>query len=365
MNMERRKYGIDVLRFLATVGVIILHLLGTGLFKKQLAGGGGYILYNYNFCAFIEILCFCSVNLFGIITGYLYSQRKKYHSITIIRLIITLLFYSFLITFIVKSIEPQWIHSEKHFIDSLFPLGTRLWYITAYIFIFFMIPYLNIFLQNLDKNTNIRLIFLLLFFLSICPIIGCKDYFKIHNGYSCFWLIACYFIGAFILKYKILIHKVILFVICMTNIFIVFGLGYYVQNYNISWCKMFYKQILTYNSPFIVANSVCFFLLLKDIKVNSIFKKILELLSKTSLAIYIIHAHGLILDNIIYKIMPPYLHRNPIIFITLSGIIILGIISFCVLIDYIKNLIEENTKIIWVEKTISYKLDRLLGYIEQ
>ena len=148
--MENREYGIDLLRFFATIGVLVLHIFGV-YYSNEINGLNSII--NYNCASLLEIIFMCSVNIFGMITGYLYAERKNYKTISIIKLILTYLLYSFIITAVFFLIFPESIASTKDLLQSLFPfLGSRLWYIKAYIFVFFMIPYLNLFISACDKK---------------------------------------------------------------------------------------------------------------------------------------------------------------------------------------------------------------------
>lgn len=180
--MESREYGIDFLRFVATLGVIILHVFGI---NNTIHTNGGYSLVNLYFSNFLCIIFMCSVNVFGLLTGYLYSERNTYKYISIIRLIFEVIFYSALITILVLFIRPEWITGKKELLESLFPFGTRLWYITAYIFVFCMIPYLNVFIQNCSKTAFRNLLFVLFLLFSLCTTFGLKDFFGIAMGGSC------------------------------------------------------------------------------------------------------------------------------------------------------------------------------------
>lgn len=195
-SMESRNYGIDVLRLCSTLGVVVLHVFGATANEFD-SGINGCI------SSFFQILCMCSVNLFGLITGYLCVEKKQHRHLPLLRILFQVLFYSFIITILVKNLRPEWILGTRNFIESLFPFGSRLWYVTAYIFVYCMIPYINNFIASCDKNMLKRFLMITFFLLSCVTTFGLKDYFLINMGYSCFWLIYMYFIGAYIRKYNI------------------------------------------------------------------------------------------------------------------------------------------------------------------
>lgn len=99
---------------------------------------------------FVYITSLVSVNVFGIITGWLNCDKKYYKRNRIIELLLTVFFWCAVITGLLFPI----LHNQltlKNFIIALFPaLNGRYWYITSYVFIFFSMPYLNRIVASLD-----------------------------------------------------------------------------------------------------------------------------------------------------------------------------------------------------------------------
>ena len=86
--MKSRNYGIDVLRLCSTLGVIVLHVFGST--ANEIDGG-----INSCISSFFQILCMCSVNLFGLITGYLCVEKNQHSYFPLLRIIFQVLFYLF------------------------------------------------------------------------------------------------------------------------------------------------------------------------------------------------------------------------------------------------------------------------------
>lgn len=296
--MNNRDYGLDILRIISMCGIVGLHVLG--------AGG---ILSNLNFCNsnwiignFLEILFFSSVNLFAILTGYLYVKKTKISNKSLLNLLAIVLFYSVLITAIFSIIFPNIMNSFGMYLYGVFPiLVGRYWYVSAYVFLFFMIPYLNFFVVNIEKDKLEKLLYILFLLLSVITIFLKIDIFKISNGYSPFWLVFCYLIGAYIHLYKDtkqMNRKYLLIVVNIVFILISFVLSTYLKESNEYFISNYF--LLKYNSPFILINAILIFYLFKDINVNNkFFKNVILFLSKVSFSVYIIHSHILIYDYII------------------------------------------------------------------
>ena len=71
--MKERNKGIDILRILSMYMVVILHILsrGSGLLTNLTPPGS----VAWNLAWFLEIACYCAVNCFILITGYLMIER--------------------------------------------------------------------------------------------------------------------------------------------------------------------------------------------------------------------------------------------------------------------------------------------------
>lgn len=194
---EKHNYGIDIIRIIGMMGIIGLHVINAG----GILANSKFI--NYYIVDLFNIIFMSSVNLFAIISGYLYIDKKVNYN-SIINLIITTLFYSVVITSIAFFLFPEIFSNLKILISGLFPpVIDRYWYLVSYVFLFFCIPYINIFIKNIDKTILEKLIFIIFILFCIISIFGYVDYFRINEGYSPFWLMYCYIIGAYLKLYDL------------------------------------------------------------------------------------------------------------------------------------------------------------------
>ena len=200
--VKERNYSIDLLKFICMLGIIILHLTGQGGLLKLSVNN--YI--TVNIYRIINNIFLASVNVFCIITGYLYAEKKKTHCKNVIDIIFTMIFYSIIITVVFYSFDFYNVRNlgKLELLRSLFPpMVGRYWFVTCYVFLFFMINYINKFLNILNKKQHRILIIIIFVFFSLFSEMGAYDYFRIQWGYSPFWLIYLYMIGSYIKKYKI------------------------------------------------------------------------------------------------------------------------------------------------------------------
>lgn len=95
MNKKLRYEGIDLLRIISMLMVVVLHILGIGgVIENTVENTSNYYISN-----FMEHFCFCAVNLYALITGFVYIKATyRFHKI--VSLWCEVFFYSFLITII-------------------------------------------------------------------------------------------------------------------------------------------------------------------------------------------------------------------------------------------------------------------------
>ena len=361
MLKSSRKFGLDLLRVLAMFGIIGLHLINQGgLLTNTVNSGKSYVSV-----LFFLVLFYCSVDIFGVLSGYLLFNKKENNKLRLKSLLCTMFFYCVIITLVfyifnienVRSIPInkdcvlRFIYSGQYsqkslileILFSLFPfLINRYWYLLCYIFLFLMIPYLNEFIAKIDKDKFKKLL-ITLFILLTCfqSFLFNIDFFEVNNGYSPFWLIYCYLVGCYIGKYekdfKIENKKIILYFLGSFILsFVLNGVIRY-SSLNVFGYKYNSIQFISYISPFTLISSICLLLLLKDITVKNInLCNIFKFLGVSSFSVYIIHCHYLIYDYILKDCMVPITKYKFYVIIPLLFLYIIIIYFLCAIIEYLR-----------------------------
>ena len=84
-----RNYGIDLLRIISMIMVVVLHMLLQG----GVLDNANNLKFNNYTAWFLEISCLCATNVFGIISGYVgYKAKQKYANIFYMMRIFFILF---------------------------------------------------------------------------------------------------------------------------------------------------------------------------------------------------------------------------------------------------------------------------------
>lgn len=290
--MIERSTGLDIMRIAAMLGIVMLHVLGVGGVNVS---SNFSVNINYWIIYFMNILAQCSVNLFGVLTGYLSYGKKATKKKRILELIVIVETYSILITLFMIARNYVQISSIREIIMGIVPsLRGKYWYITCYIVLYLAIPYLNRLIDCIEKNEFKKLCIGLVVIFSVIPSIIANDIFGIEYGYSVSWLIVCYFIGAYIRKYglSIKLNKIRYFFISSMCVLLIRMLLYYLLG-----TKMDY--MMSYISPFILFNAVVLLEVGKEMKVikNTLLKRSIILMSTLTFDIYILHSHVFIFDS--------------------------------------------------------------------
>ena len=196
-DTKKRNYGIDLLRIISMICIIILHI---NLFSNNLKLDRRDPRYKSSWR--LEAMSIWGVNGFGLISGIV--GYKNYHFSNVMYIWVQSSFYSEIFTIYIYYIRKI---SKKDLILSLFPiLIRRHWYVNAYFFLYLFIPFINFGINNLNRKTYKYLVIFYFFIYSFYNIAadcfsGRKNYHFLNYGYSTLWLLILYIIGGYFGKY--------------------------------------------------------------------------------------------------------------------------------------------------------------------
>lgn len=136
---DSRNYGIDLLRIICMLSVVILHILAHGGVLQIASSPIGFS------AAWLwEILAYPAVNCFVMISGLVGYRGDRYYPKlrNIISLFFTVLFYSVTLCIIFKLIYPQEV-GILSIIKAVLPVTTeQYWFFTSYFAMFLISPML-------------------------------------------------------------------------------------------------------------------------------------------------------------------------------------------------------------------------------
>lgn len=336
--MKQRNYGIDALRILAMLMIVIYHILGQG---GMIAGASGL---KANLLWLLDIATFCAVNCYALISGYVgVSAKYKYTNFGMIWL--RVIFYTVLITLGFKIFLPESV-GLKEWGGAFLPVLTKqYWYVTAYAGLFLVMPLLNLIIQKTTKKQLRAILLGIVALCSVFPIIVRKELFNTNLGYSAWWLMILYLVGGFIAKYQIL-HKVKSWKLLLTYVIstvIVFMMKFWLDKYGMKEAETY---IMSFISPLVLLNGVMLLVLFSRIepRMRSIRKAII-FLSPLAFSVYLIHVHPLIWNYLILDGFRFLADLSAAIII--PGVLVIAVLVYLLLsvIDKIRETIFEKLKL--------------------
>lgn len=235
---------------------------------------------------------------------------------------------------------------------NLFPILTdRLWYITAYFFVFMIAPFINILAGKLSKAAYKKLLIILLVLMSFVPTLVMTDLYVSH-GYSAGWLVFMYLIGGYYKKFgfsvKYNIRKAL--VVLATSVYLIviskYGLLFLrnLLHAHFGVGELIDTSVFSdyYNSPLVLINSILvFYLCISLSKINNkVIGNLILWISRMSLGIYIIHAHPFVLDCVLNTDNLSWIvSSNPLITMLCVFGAVIGVVLGSGVLEYIRMIL--------------------------
>lgn len=363
----RRNVGIDLIRIICMFMVLTLHVIGT----SELINKTQLFSLNYNILKFITVMSTPAVDCFALITGYIYFDMKFKYS-RIINLWLTVLFYTVFISLLFSFFSLDCI-GFKDIVRMFFPImGSWYWYFTAYFGLFFLIPFINIFLRQVSKDNLKKLIFTLVMLFSILNLVavcgsGLRDLFGVKGGYSTVWLVILYILGASLKIFEV--EKYVSKKLCVLIYLVACIVGFigrmatdFVTLKYLGKITKYNNFLLEYTSPIILLMAVSLFLfcIKIDFKEMGLVSKIITWFAPMSFAVYVIHHNKFPMrwftrSKILSSTVNLPAHLMIIKLIEILLVIYVG----CSLIDYFRIKLFKALKI----KLLSEKIENLFRLI--
>lgn len=304
---KKRNSGLDIVRSVAVFFVVSVHFfLYNGFYKQPVDTPQMFFAV-----AFRDLFYTC-VPLFMILSGYLLSNKKLEKSY--FKGIGRVIYVYSAASVIILLFQVYYLGAEKTFYDIIkayfgFSAAPYAWYISMYIGLFLLIPFLNILYHGLESKRKKQALILIMLIITALPgmfngkenlpsLIPGADFVLLPSWWVNIYPLTYYFIGAYIKEYQVKLPKIIsacaVFTIMMIEAALV-----WMQSEGLT-----YKTTVDgYGNGFVVLLSLFLFLLLYDIDLkNSFLKNIFESISKLSLGIYLL---SYIFDYMVY-----YQHLN-------------------------------------------------------
>ena len=281
--IDKRNYGIDLLRIISMINIINLHVnLTSGIFAMKPESDRYKSLWR------LEVMSFFGVNCFGLISGIVGFKHCKLSKLIFLWILVT--FYSIFLSIYLYSIKQI---SISEFLLSFFPILVRKhWYFNAYFSMYLYLPFINDGINNLNQFSFKNLVFFIILFSCFYNIIGeilnKSNYHFLNFGYSSLWLITLYIIGAYIEKFVISNKRkknrffFILYILVYFGSSILSSEIFFITNNRV---------LISYLSPTILFEAISLIMIFSKLNINiKWLVKIISFFSPLTFSVYLLHA---------------------------------------------------------------------------
>lgn len=353
----KRNYGIDLLRCVSMLMVVVLHILGHGGLLKAAPVGSAV----YNTVWLLETACYCAVNCYALISGYV-GVKSRFRYSGIVQIWLQVLFYTVSIAAVLYFLVPGAV-GKNEMLKSVFPFTHRTyWYFSAYAAAFFLFPVLANGINNLtEKQAKVTVVAIIAVFtvikvalsVDIFESIPVKDLFNLSGGYSVIWLLLLYVVGGCIGKYDLLkkIPSALLAIAYILCVAASWGAKILIQKFEIDMSS---DVLIDYASPTIVICGISLVELFSRFRFSEGAARFIGFCAPCAFGVYLFHENPLFRNNFITDKFVFLSGLNPALIILSVIGIALVIFTVCLLTDRLRLLLFKALKI----KELTSKIDR-------
>jgi len=346
---KNRNYGIDLLRVLLGITVVVLHLLHYGGPRTHTSGMDP----RYFPLWLVGIALDCTVNCFAILSGYV-SYDRPWRIRNLLRLHLTVVYHSVFLTCILNLLYPGNV-VRMDFLRAFFPLSNQIfWYYSAYAGLYFLKPILNEGMKALNKKQADLLVVVLMVLYSVMPTLSGADTFTIRQGYSVLWLIILYVIGTYLKKYrahfsgKRRLHLFAYLGSILATCLLLAG--------SLVFPGIDFTAAMEYCSPTILIAAIALVLLFSEVRVSGPVHRVVSFFVPLTFGVYLIHEFPLFRQLMVTDSVLFIHQKGPALQVILLITAALVLWLACAGMDFIRNcifsLFQVNQKLERVESRL-------------
>lgn len=313
----KREAGLDLLRLLAMMMVVVLHYLGKG---KLLPDLSGETLGSTGTVAWLlEALCIVAVNTYMFISGYFLCQ-SSFKVSRLIQLWLQIWVYSvgFGLLGALSGIVMETPVDIHYVLTLIFPVSMgHYWFMSAYVYMYLLLPLVGIAVRHMSKKQMQWSIGLLLFAYSILKSVLPLRLELDAQGYDAMWYLCVFLLAAYVRKFGLCYRRqtavdghvgegglaewkceggeapavkgwVLLY---LGGALLVFGglMGMRALYLKTGSFQRMLKMSMEYNHIFVLLASLGLFMVFKNLKVTPKLATVAKKIAPLSLGVYLLH----------------------------------------------------------------------------
>lgn len=291
-SFMKRNYGIDLLRIVSMLFVILLHLMGIG----DICANTALHSPQFYLTQFIRIATYCAVNCYALISGFVAWDRKPRLS-GLLNLWAKVIVFCVAITVFIHLRTPGAMTPED-LRKAFTPVNSAAyWYFNAYVGMFFFLPLLNHGIRGISGKEAVFAVVGILVLVTVQPYSGIRTSFLLGYGYSALWLMILYILGGLMSRFDIpgkLSAK------AWAALYLLAVLGSYAPRMIMLvlkpelWSAENYNLSMQYTNPPVVLAAVTLVALFARLKLTDGLVRVTKALSPHAFGVYLLHTHTLI-----------------------------------------------------------------------
>ena len=315
-----RNISLDLLRIIAAVFVILLHIDGFIGLSNDITSFTPAMKFLYRM---IESCTYSAIHIFVFISSY-YLIRTKFS----IKRVIVLWLNTFLVTatglVIITLVAPNSI-TLKNIVQCVIPFtGQAYWFVSAYALLVLFSPFMNKLISILNDKQLFFITSILFAMTIIKPsfIVMYSDHVGGVSNIALFVVI--YFVCALISRYENKINKWggMIYLSCVALLVLSTYLLEYIVPSISEWAFFSYNSILVICS----GGGLFMYFLKKKINISSRREHLVTLLSRNTLFVYMIHMHPIAKECYIQWGWLEWLNTSSVILYILQAVLLVIVI---------------------------------------
>lgn len=361
--MSERNYGIDLLRIVSMIGVMMLHILGHGGVLSCLK----VLSVNYNVAWLLEICAYCAVDCFVLISGFIGVQSKVRYA-NLVCLWFETEIYSVGIMIFFTSLYG--VRNIKECIISFFPVTmTQYWFFSMYVGMMLMAPVLNTFVNKTKLSFALPTLVIMTLLYAGLSIMN-ENVFELSGGYSVIWFLILYLWGGIICKikkvYQFNLKRIKFTMLILTIITWILKLSFEAITLKVFGETKGGSIFIKYTSPFVLCVAIGLLIVFSEFKCKKIIPT-LRYLTPLTFSAYLIQDNKYIREYCVKNAFGFLAEKN--IFVLVLGVVVSSIICFGITttFDLIRFFIFKRVGIkyriqkyeIRIQNCLKYKLNKL------
>ncbi len=293
---ENRNYGIDLLRMVCMLMVVLTHVLG----QAGAAALGPLFSPKYLITRTLYSVILCAVDCYALITGYMsVGRRHRFSSFAMLWL--RVLFYSVLFFIAFAVISPEEV-TQSYVRAAFLPTFTwHYWYYSSYVIVFLLLPFITAGAEKMSFRRMSLTVAVLLLATSVAPFIFHIDTYRVHDGYSALWLVVMCFLGVYLRRFDVLrrLSAPASLLCALASVCVTLAVRLAATQSAVLSFMGVASYETQYTTPSVVATAVFLLSFFEKLRLSDGVKKAVALLSPSAFGVYLIHTNKVVWTNVL------------------------------------------------------------------